>query len=32
VKPEDLEAAWAYVERHPEEIEEAIRENQESKR
>ena len=28
LKPEDLAAAWAYVEQHPEEIEGAIRENQ----
>src|SRR5262245_56214299 len=28
--PEDLAAAWAYVEQHPGEIEQAIRENQEA--
>jgi len=30
LKPEDLAAAWRYVEWHPAEIEEAIRENQEA--
>jgi uncharacterized protein (DUF433 family) len=30
LKPEDLTAVWAYVEQHRDEIEEAIRENQEA--
>jgi uncharacterized protein (DUF433 family) len=30
LKPEDLAAAWVYAEQHPEEIEGAIRENQEA--
>jgi uncharacterized protein (DUF433 family) len=30
LKPEDLAAAWSYVEQHSEEIERAIRENQEA--
>lgn len=30
LKPGDVAAAWAYVEQHPDEIEEAIRENQEA--
>jgi uncharacterized protein (DUF433 family) len=30
LKPEDLAAAWAYVAQHRDELEEAIRENQEA--
>jgi uncharacterized protein (DUF433 family) len=30
LKPEDLAAAWAYVAQHPDEIEDAIRENREA--
>jgi uncharacterized protein (DUF433 family) len=30
LKPDDLEAAWYYVAQHRDEIEEAIRENQEA--
>jgi uncharacterized protein (DUF433 family) len=30
LKPEDMTASWAYVKQHPDEIEEAIRENQEA--
>jgi uncharacterized protein (DUF433 family) len=30
LKPEDVAAAWAYVEQHPDEIEGTIRENREA--
>ena len=30
LQPEDLSAAWVYVEQHPDEIEEAIRQNKEA--